>query len=92
MEKIEIRSATTGAKAVGTVVAVAGALIVTLYRGPAIAFATSLYNHSNQWKLGSSYSNWMLGGLYLAIGYVFGAAWSIAQVKFFQLSTLVRCL
>ncbi|GMP40657.1 hypothetical protein CsSME_00011018 [Camellia sinensis var. sinensis] len=67
MEKIDIRSTSSIAKCLGTVVAVSGAFIITLYKGPAIISGTSNSSlHSQDFM--PQRSNWALGGFFLAIG------------------------
>ncbi|WCJ21687.1 nodulin MtN21 /EamA-like transporter family protein [Euphorbia peplus] len=65
MEKIEMRLASSQAKAIGTVISVAGALTVTLYKGQPI---TIYNNHMGSHFLKSHTSNWILGGFLCAAG------------------------
>ena len=80
MENLNIRSTSTKAKSLGTIVAVSGAFVVTLYKGPAILSHTSPSNLLHQILL-ARHSNWILGGLLLAIAYLFNTIWSIYMVK-----------
>ncbi|CAL5379172.1 unnamed protein product [Camellia sinensis] len=78
MEKIDIRSTSSIAKCLGTVVAVSGAFIITLYKGPAIISGTSNSSlHSQDFM--PQRSNWALGGFFLAIGFCSAATWNILQ-------------
>lgn len=79
MEKVDFRSSSTLAKTVGTVVSVAGAFIVALYKGPAIISNLSLLNLTLN-NLLIQPSNWILGGIFLAIDCVFASMFIIAQV------------
>ncbi|KAJ7974532.1 WAT1-related protein [Quillaja saponaria] len=68
MEKVALRSSTTIAKIMGTMVSISGALVVVLYKGPAILSVPSLSpspSLSLNNPLRSSQTNWILGGLLL---------------------------
>ncbi|GLT35481.1 hypothetical protein SLA2020_099300 [Shorea laevis] len=75
MERLVFRSSSTQAKVIGTMVSISGALVVLFYKGPTVfSFASSV---SLKWPLGSSQSNWLIGGLLLvaenflfSIGYI----------------------
>ncbi|KAK4712548.1 hypothetical protein R3W88_007061 [Solanum pinnatisectum] len=81
MEKIHLKRSTTRAKVLGTVVSIAGAFVVTLYKGPKILVpTTSTPNLLRQHQpLSSSQSNWMLGGLFLTTEYFLVPMWYIVQ-------------
>ncbi|KAL3378821.1 hypothetical protein AABB24_004643 [Solanum stoloniferum] len=81
MEKIQLKRSTTRAKVLGTVVSIAGAFVVTLYKGPKILVpTTSTPNLLRQHQpLSSSQSNWMLGGLFLTTEYFLVPMWYIVQ-------------
>ncbi|CAN1223360.1 WAT1-related protein At4g28040 [Linum grandiflorum] len=74
MEKIKIRSVRSGAKIVGTVVCVAGAMAVAFLKGP------KLLNHG--FLLGSQQDdkNWVMGCLLLFASSFFWSLWIILQV------------
>ncbi|PHT57264.1 WAT1-related protein [Capsicum baccatum] len=83
MEKIQLKRTTTRAKVLGTAVSIAGAFVVTLYKGPKILVPTTstpnlLPNLLHQ-PLSSSQSNWMLGGLFLTTEYFLVPMWYIVQ-------------
>ncbi|KAB1200306.1 hypothetical protein CJ030_MR0G007656 [Morella rubra] len=67
MEKLDFRVRSSLAKSIGTMVSVAGALMVTLYRGPTIAFDTSPDNLHNE-LIKSIQADWVTGGFLLAAG------------------------
>ncbi|KAA8548060.1 hypothetical protein F0562_004679 [Nyssa sinensis] len=95
MEKIDIRSSSSIAKSVGTIVAVSGAFIVTLYKGPPIGFETTRSSLLHHQLLLSPQSKWVLGGFFLALSYLFNATWSILQAIFgsaIRTSVLTWCL
>ncbi|KAI8543811.1 hypothetical protein RHMOL_Rhmol08G0248000 [Rhododendron molle] len=91
MEKMDLRSSTSRVKIMGTLVSLSGVLLVTLYNGPAIGFllvqspsSSSEDSFTSQPSLDNVFateSDWILGGLFLAIaflstsiGYTFQAA------------------
>ncbi|KAJ0798903.1 hypothetical protein HanLR1_Chr00c2495g0846201 [Helianthus annuus] len=77
MEVINIKHLTTQAKFIGTVVSIAGAIIMTLYQGPPIISSQLKSNISNN-LLGPS-SNWVLGGILLIIDAIFASMYMISQ-------------
>ncbi|XP_027351464.1 WAT1-related protein At4g15540-like [Abrus precatorius] len=83
MEKVALRSSSTRAKILGSMVSISGALVVVLYKGPTI-----LSNSSPQpsptvdFPMGStSQSNWVLGGSLLLIEYLLLPIWYIVQTS-----------
>lgn len=80
MENISIRSASTQAKVIGTIVSISGALIVVLYAGPPLLTPSSPSVLPNQAMIGSPQSGWVLGGFLLAVDYSLVAVWYIFQV------------
>ncbi|KAI3452396.1 hypothetical protein Pfo_009061 [Paulownia fortunei] len=83
MEKIELLSSSSQAKIIGTVLSIAGAFIVVLYKGPAIIRSRvhesppvpiSLHEVSVQ-------SNWIAGGVALAAEYIIVSIWYTYQAK-----------
>lgn len=84
METLVLRSPTSRAKVMGTIVSVTGAFVVTLYKGPRIAVTTTASPHatSNVIRfLSSTQSNWMLGGLFLTTEYLLVPMWYIVQTQ-----------
>ncbi|KAF5961726.1 hypothetical protein HYC85_002935 [Camellia sinensis] len=77
MEKFDLRRPSSQAKSVGTIVAVSGALVMILYRGPLIT--TSASNLHHRLLLSQQQSNWVLGGLVLGTACFVTSIWSIAQ-------------
>lgn len=80
MENISIRSASTQAKVIGTIVSISGALIVVLYAGPPLLTPSSPSVLPNQAMIGSPQPGWVLGGFLLAVDYSLVAVWYIFQV------------
>ncbi|EPS67353.1 hypothetical protein M569_07421, partial [Genlisea aurea] len=69
MERVSYRSVSFAAKAVGTVVSIGGAFIVTLYKGHEI------------FSLRSTESNFVIGGLFLSMDCMFASAFIIVQAS-----------
>ncbi|GMJ04233.1 Usually multiple acids move in and out Transporters 40 [Hibiscus trionum] len=86
MEKVALRSSISQAKIIGTIVSVSGALVVILYKGPRVfaSSTTSLSVSLHQWPLVSSESNWVVGGLLLALGYLLFSFSIIVQTQVMQ--------
>ncbi|XP_059670187.1 WAT1-related protein At5g40230-like [Cornus florida] len=81
MERLEVRSPSTVAKIIGTIVLISGAFVVILYTGPAIVTETISQSISLNHILKLLRSNWSIGGLLLAIDYVILAVWYIIQAQ-----------
>lgn len=79
MEKLDWKSSSSLAKSMGTMVSIAGAFIVTLYKGLPLLMPPSPTNSSHQ--LFGQMSNWVIGGLLLAVNSVLSSAWLFVQVK-----------
>lgn len=88
MEKLDFRVRSSLAKSIGTMVSVAGALMVTLYKGPTIAFDTWPDNLHNE-LIKSLQADWVTGGFLLAAGSFCLALLWIVQVT---LPVLTKCL
>ncbi|KAK4488488.1 hypothetical protein RD792_004252 [Penstemon davidsonii] len=84
MEKLKLKSISSQAKTIGTVVSMAGALIVVFYKGPMLLNA--YHDQKQQLQLNRSLvfsiSNWILGGSLLAASYIVVSVWYIFQAKF----------
>ncbi|KAK4257101.1 hypothetical protein QN277_006733 [Acacia crassicarpa] len=79
MEKLEIRSTKSQMKILGTVVSIAGALVVTLYKGASIGKPPSDSPENPSQSLLEQTNNWVIGGLFLATACLSLAVWSISQ-------------
>ncbi|GAB2276561.1 hypothetical protein Dimus_011282 [Dionaea muscipula] len=76
MEKLDLRKVSSQAKSLGTVVAISGALIATLYKGPPLLMGrTSNVSH----QLLSQHSKWLIGCLLLASSFLLLSIWNIIQ-------------
>lgn len=80
MEKLDLRVQSSLAKCIGTIISIAGALVVTLYKGLPIT-STSSPNSRQPNVLLSPKSNWVLGGCLLATGSFCLAVLFIFQVN-----------
>lgn len=76
MEKVSISKASSIAKITGTIVSMAGALVVVLYKGPTIL---------SNLKTGTPNSDWLIGGLLLATQYLLYSLWYILQCEIMKL-------
>ena len=79
MEAVNFGSKTTQAKFIGTVVSIAGAILVTLYKGLPI-IPSPLKSEISKHVLVQP-SNWVIGGVFLAIDCVFASMFIVSQVK-----------
>ncbi|CAN1311057.1 WAT1-related protein At5g40240 [Linum perenne] len=75
MEKLDWRTSSSIAKAVGTVVSMAGAFIMTCYNGPPLIDSTS----DSSKRVLLQQSNWVLGGSFLAVDCVMASCFVIIQ-------------
>lgn len=81
MEKLNWRSSSSRAKSVGTAVSIAGAFVVTFYKGSTVIKPHSLFRLTNQF-LSSTQSLWILGGFLFAAESFTTSLWFILQVQF----------
>lgn len=81
MEQFDIRKSTSQAKALGTIVAITGAFLMTFYQGPPL-FNTTPDHELNKNLLSSQQSNWILGGLLITITCICSSSWNVFQVKY----------
>ncbi|XWS34847.1 hypothetical protein CRYUN_Cryun21dG0072200 [Craigia yunnanensis] len=79
MEKLHLRSSSSQAKSLGTIVSIVGAFIVTFYKGPSLLMAPSHSSSPHQLLL--QQSNWVIGGFLLAADCVFASTWLIVQAS-----------
>ncbi|ESQ46979.1 hypothetical protein EUTSA_v10027804mg [Eutrema salsugineum] len=85
MEQVVLRSFTSQAKIIGTIVSISGALVVVLYKGPKVLAAASFTSSSSTISLDhhltSFDSSWIIGGLLLASQYFLISVWYILQTQ-----------
>ncbi|XWS32794.1 hypothetical protein CRYUN_Cryun22dG0020200 [Craigia yunnanensis] len=82
MENLELRSSSTQAKIIGTIASISGALVIVFYKGAKVFSSPPLTQPSvSYWTLGlgSSQSNWTIGGLQFAVQYLLASIWYIIQ-------------
>ncbi|KAL7256831.1 hypothetical protein ACSBR1_010716 [Camellia fascicularis] len=79
MEKFDLRKSSSQAKSLGTIVAVSGAFVMTLYKGPPLLMATLPSNLPHRLLLSQEQPNWVLGGLFLGISCLSSSIWNIVQ-------------
>ncbi|XVF60369.1 hypothetical protein PTKIN_Ptkin08bG0039700 [Pterospermum kingtungense] len=81
MEKVAFRSASSQAKIMGTIASISGALVVVFYKGPKVISSPTGTSSSAllQKHLGSSQSNWVIGGLLEAVSFLIFSFWYIIQ-------------
>ncbi|XVF60363.1 hypothetical protein PTKIN_Ptkin08bG0039200 [Pterospermum kingtungense] len=81
MEKVAFRSSSSQAKIIGTITSISGAFVVVFYKGPKV-FSSPTRTSSSvlfQKPLGSSQSNWIIGGLLEVVAYLLYSLWYIIQ-------------
>lgn len=83
MEKLDLKKFRCQAKVVGTVVTVAGAMLMTLYKGPIVEMVWSKYVHPHNSNAaensGSSDKDWVKGSILLIIATFAWASFFILQ-------------
>ena len=84
MEKVTMRSTSSQAKMLGTVVSIGGAFVASLYQGPPIIIAPSsnISLHQSLTQKDTK-SNWVVGGLLLTAEYILVPLWYIVQVNLY---------
>ncbi|XP_037491585.1 WAT1-related protein At4g15540-like [Jatropha curcas] len=81
MENVNMRRSRTQAKLIGTIVSISVASVVVFYESSTIFSTSSPTNSiSFHWPLASAQSDWLIGGLLLAIGYLLYALWCIPSL------------
>jgi len=86
MEKVDIRKLRCQAKVIGTIVTVAGAMLMTLYKGQVISFLGSQYmhhprNYVPENTTGSGEKDWFKGSILLIIATLAWASFFILQAS-----------
>ncbi|KAK2636413.1 hypothetical protein Ddye_031205 [Dipteronia dyeriana] len=84
MEKLNWRSKSSQAKSIGTIVAIAGAFVITFYKGPLLL---KTFSGSSTTR-----SNWILGGFFLASDAFLSSTWYILQALILRNFTSVLIL
>ncbi|XVF14136.1 hypothetical protein REPUB_Repub09cG0031400 [Reevesia pubescens] len=87
LERVVLRSSASQAKILGTIASISGALVVVLYKGPKV-FSSLPWTSSSvllEWPLKSSESNWVIGGILLAVAYLLFSFWYIIQTQVMEI-------
>ncbi|XP_019161515.1 PREDICTED: WAT1-related protein At5g40240-like [Ipomoea nil] len=81
MEKLDVRKASSQAKSLGTIVAIIGASVMTLYEGPIILGYTSSSDANNapDQTVEAQQSNWVLGGVLFTGASLMLSGWNVLQ-------------
>ncbi|XP_077237796.1 WAT1-related protein At3g28050-like [Tasmannia lanceolata] len=79
VETVDIKSSSSQAKFLGTMISISGAMIVTFYKGPSIRL--SHHHHPEQQSPPNSLTaeNWVLGALFLATASLSASVWNTFQ-------------
>lgn len=89
MEKLHMKKIRCQAKVVGTVVTVAGAMLMTLYKGPILEMIWTKYLHAHQPNSDTSAvpsdQDWFKGSIFLIIATLAWASLFVLQVNHFIL-------
>lgn len=93
MEKVVLKTTSSKAKVLGTIISITGAFVVTLYQGPPIVLESAPSKLMNQplqspnptWPIGADLNsekpNWVLGGIFLSAEYILTPLWYIVQTQ-----------
>uniref|UniRef100_A0A7N2LZV0 WAT1-related protein n=1 Tax=Quercus lobata TaxID=97700 RepID=A0A7N2LZV0_QUELO len=81
IEQIHLNRKDGIAKVVGTIASVAGASVITLYKGPTIYAPNSSHLHQSHFlvSLGDAEKNWTLGCIYLIVHCLCWSGWIVVQ-------------
>ncbi|KAB2034066.1 hypothetical protein ES319_D04G059500v1 [Gossypium barbadense] len=81
LERVALRSSTSQAKIMGTIASISGVLLVVLYKGPQVFSSPS----PSSTLLQLSYSNWVIGGILLAVAYLLFSIRYIIQTQVMEI-------
>ena len=81
MEKLAA-SRSSNAKVIGSIISIAGAFVLTFYKGPSIMNSSSL--HQSIGFLKSVDSSWVIAGILLTVEYLLFSLWYILMVGFVE--------
>ncbi|TYH52477.1 hypothetical protein ES332_D09G030700v1 [Gossypium tomentosum] len=85
IEKVAFRSSSSRAKTMGTFTSICGALLIIFYKGPKVFSLSSSAIHQRPLGLMSSESNWIIGGLLLAVAFVLVSLGYIIQSQIMKI-------
>ncbi|RHN49863.1 putative EamA domain-containing protein [Medicago truncatula] len=78
MEKLAAKSRSSNAKVIGSIISIAGAFVLTFYKGPSIMNSSLLHQPVDFLK--SEDSSWAFAGILLTIVYLMFSLWYILMV------------
>ncbi|CAL5206273.1 unnamed protein product [Lathyrus oleraceus] len=78
MEKLAIKSRSSNAKVMGSIISIAGAFVLTFYKGKSILNSSSLHQSNEFLKSGDS--SWAIACIMLIVDYFMVSLWYILQV------------
>ncbi|WRX10555.1 EamA domain - like 10 [Theobroma cacao] len=86
LEKVDIRNKAGGAKVFGTLVCIAGAMVLTLYRGKTLVKSNSratthIINYANTMISTKKKERWAIGSILLTVGCIFWSSWFLLQAR-----------
>ncbi|KAE8694150.1 WAT1-related protein [Hibiscus syriacus] len=89
MERVELRRAATQAKIIGTITSISGAFIMIFFKGPKV-FSSSPWTSSSsvlqlRSPLGSTESNWIIGGILGVVSNLLFSFWYIIQAQIMKM-------
>ncbi|KAG4128508.1 hypothetical protein ERO13_D09G024600v2 [Gossypium hirsutum] len=85
IENVAFRSSSSRAKIMGTFTSICGALVIIFYKGPKVFSLSSSAIHQRPLGLMSSESNWIIGGLLLAVAFVLVSLGYIIQSQIMKI-------
>lgn len=91
MEKVDIKKVRCQAKVIGTAVTVAGAMLMTLYKGPIVEMVWSKHVHPRKSyadTTGTGEKHWFIGSIFLIIATLAWASFFVLQVRAYNSESL----
>ncbi|CAK9310823.1 unnamed protein product [Citrullus colocynthis] len=79
LESVKLKSSSGKAKVIGTVVCISGAVLLTTYKGPALANASYATAHVGDAKLKKTTESWTVGCIALVAGTLLWSSWFLLQ-------------
>ncbi|KAL8162163.1 hypothetical protein V2J09_013652 [Rumex salicifolius] len=79
MEKLDLRKFNDQIRTFGAILAVIGALVVSLYKGPTLLKPQGSSSSNSAQLLLIEQSNWLIGCLIYTVGILFRSSWNILQ-------------
>lgn len=86
LEKLNLRSVRSQAKVVGTIATVAGAMVITLVKGPVVELIWTKGKISHEQQSAVNLHHSITGALMITVGCFSWACFVVLQVKFFLIN------